>query len=49
MGRDKVRRLMRQMGIEALYVKPRLLMSHSEHKKYPYLLRGLNITRSNQV
>ena len=48
-GRDKVRRLMRQMGIEALSVKPRLSVSHPEHMKYPYLLRGLNITRSNQV
>ena len=48
-GRDKVRRLMRRMGIEALYVKPRLSLAHPEHVKYPYLLRGLEITRANHV
>jgi putative transposase len=48
-GRDKVRRLMRRMGIEALYVKPRLSVSHPEHVKYPYLLRGLEIKRANHV
>jgi len=48
-GRDKVRRLMHRMGIEALYVKPRLSLSHPEHVKYPYLLRGLEITRANHV
>ena len=40
---------MRQMGIEALYVKPRLSLAHSGHVKYPYLLRGLEITRANHV
>ena len=48
-GRDKVRRLMRLMGIEALYVKPRLSSAHPGHLKYPYLLRGLEITRANHV
>jgi len=48
-GRDKVRRLMRLMGIEALYVKPRLSLAHPDHVKYPYLLRGLEITRANHV
>lgn len=48
-GRDRVRRLMRRMGIEALYVKPRLSLSHPGHAKYPYLLRGLEITRANHV
>ncbi len=48
-GRDKVRRLMRLMGIEALYVKPRLSSAHPGHKKYPYLLRGLEITGANHV
>ncbi|WP_408998396.1 IS3 family transposase [Syntrophus buswellii] len=48
-GRDRVRRLMRRMGIEALYVKPRLSLPHPEHVKYPYLLRGLEIKRANQV
>ena len=49
MGRDRVRRLMLRMGIEALYVKPRLSLAHPEHVKYPYLLRGLEITRANHV
>jgi len=48
-GRDRVRRLMRRMGIEALYVKPRLSLAHPEHKTYPYLLRGLEISRANHV
>jgi len=48
-GRDRVRRLMRRMGIEALYVKPRLSLAHPEHVKYPYLLRDLKITRANHV
>ncbi len=48
-GRDQVRRLMRLMGVEALYAKPNLSKAHPEHKKYPYLLRGLSITRSNHV
>ncbi|MFA5942296.1 MAG: IS3 family transposase [Candidatus Paceibacterota bacterium] len=49
MGRDKVRRLMCRMGVEALYVKPRLSLAHPAHVKYPYLLRGLEITRANHV
>ncbi|TRZ76454.1 MAG: IS3 family transposase [Deltaproteobacteria bacterium] len=49
LGRDRVRRLMRRMGIEALYVKPRLSLAHPAHVKYPYLLRGLEITRANHV
>ncbi|MDO9230716.1 MAG: IS3 family transposase [Syntrophales bacterium] len=48
-GRDRVRRLMRRMGIEALYVKPRLSLAHPGHVKYPYLLRGLEIARANHV
>ena len=48
-GRDRVRRLMRRMGIEALYVKPKLSASHPGHVKYPYLLRGIEITRGNHV
>jgi len=48
-GRDRVRRLMRHIGIEALYVKPRLSLSHPGHVKYPYLLRGLEITKANHV
>jgi len=48
-GRDRVRRLMRRMGVEALYVKPRLSLAHPGHIKYPYLLRGLEIVRANHV
>jgi hypothetical protein len=48
-GRDRVRRLMRRLGIEALYVKPRLSLAHPGHVKYPYLLRGLEITQANHV
>jgi putative transposase len=48
-GRDRVRRLMRLMGIEALYAKPKLSQAHPGHRKYPYLLRGLSITRPNHV
>ncbi|MGA8831385.1 MAG: IS3 family transposase, partial [Desulfomonilaceae bacterium] len=48
-GRYAVRTLMRKMGIKAVYLKPNLSRSHPDHKKYPYLLRGLEITRSNHV
>ena len=48
-SRGKVRRLMRRMGIEALYVKPKLSWSNPKHAKYPYLLRDIPITRANQV
>ena len=45
----RVRRLMKLMGIQAIYQKPRLSVSSSEHKKYPYLLRGLDICVPDQV
>lgn len=48
-GRQHVGTLMRRMGISALYQKPRLSIPHPEHKIYPYLLRGLEITRANHV
>jgi putative transposase len=48
-GRTRVRTLMRKMGIEAVYKKPRLSRPHPEHKIYPYLLRGLTITEANGV
>jgi len=48
-GRQRVRRLMRLMGIEAIYQKPNTSAPHPEHKIYPYLLRDLAITKSNQV
>ena len=48
-GRLHVRTLMKKMGIEALYKKPRLSKPNPGHKIYPYLLRGMEITRANQV
>lgn len=48
-NRKKVQRLMRLMGIEAVYPKPRTSRPHPDHKVYPYLLRGLTINRPNQV
>jgi len=48
-GRKHVGTLMRRMGIEALYRKPRTTRKHSQHPVYPYLLRGLAIERPNQV
>jgi putative transposase len=48
-NRKHVQRLMREMGIEAIYPKPHLSQPHPEHKIYPYLLRGVNIDRKDQV
>jgi len=48
-GRKRVRTLMRRMGIEALYKKPRTSKKHPGHKIYPYLLRNVPIVESNQV
>ena len=44
-----VKTLMRRMGIEALYRRPRTTKPEPGHKIYPYLLRGMEITRPNQV
>jgi putative transposase len=48
-NRKRVQRLMQQMGIEAIYPKPRLSDPQPGHRIYPYRLRGLAITRPNQV
>ncbi len=48
-NRKRVQRLMRLMGIEAVYPKPRTSKPHPDHKIYPYLLRNLTIDRPNQV
>lgn len=48
-GRDRIRRLMRKMGLRAIYQKPRTSAPHPEHKVYPYLLRELRIARPDQV
>jgi putative transposase len=48
-GRRHVRTLMQRMGIAALYCHPRTTKPEPGHKVYPYLLRGLEVTRPNQV
>jgi putative transposase len=45
----RVRRLLRQMGLEAIYRKPKLSTPASGHRIYPYRLRNVAITRPNQV
>jgi len=45
----RVRRLMRRMGLEAVGPKPRLSRANKKHRKYPYLLRDLDIRRPDQV
>lgn len=45
----RVARLMDLMGLEAIYPKPRTSKGHPGHKKYPYLLKGLEIVHPNQV
>ena len=45
----RVRRLMRLMGLEAIYPKPRLSLVNKGHRVYPYLLTGLAIDRPDQV
>ena len=48
-GRNRVVRLMRKMGLRAIYQKPNTSAPHPEHRVYPYLLRELAIVRPNQV
>ena len=48
-GRHRVRRLMRMMGLQAIYQAPRTTTRHPQHRVYPYLLKGLAIERPNQV
>jgi putative transposase len=48
-NRKRVQRLMRVMGLEAVYPKPRLSVAGRGHKVYPYLLRGVKIERPDQV
>jgi putative transposase len=45
----RVRRLLRLMGLEAIYPKPRLSLLSPGHQVYPYLLRGVRVTHVNQV
>lgn len=48
-NRKRVKRLMQKMGLTAIYQKPNTSKPHPEHRIYPYLLRGLEITKPNQV
>jgi putative transposase len=48
-GRHRVRRLMRLMGLEAVYKRPKTSQPHPAHPVFPYLLKGMEITRPNQV
>ena len=45
----RVQRLMQVMGLQAIYPKPRTTVADPGHRKYPYLLRNLEIVRPNQV
>jgi putative transposase len=48
-NRKRVQRLLRLMGLAAIYPKPRLSVAGKGHKVYPYLLRGVDVTRPDQV
>jgi putative transposase len=48
-NRKRVQRLMRRMGLEAIYPKPNTSRRHPEHKIYPYLLKNVTINQANQV
>lgn len=48
-GRGRISRLMKIMGIRAIYRRPRTTIPDAKHKVYPYLLRGLSIDRANHV
>ena len=48
-GRRHVATLMKKMGIEALYRRPNTSRKHPQHPVFPYLLRGMKITRANHV
>lgn len=48
-NRKRTQRLMREMGLEAINPKPRLITAGRGHKVYPYLLRGVKIERPNQM
>ena len=48
-GRHRVRRLMRVMGLQAIYQAPRTTTRHPQHRVYPYLLKGVAIERPNHA
>lgn len=47
--RKRVQRLCREMGLAAIYCRPRTSVPDAGHRKYPYLLRGMSVDRPNQV
>lgn len=47
--RERVQRLMREMAIEAIYPKPKTSVANPEHKKYPYLLKGISALFPNHI
>lgn len=47
--RERIQRLMRAMGLEAIYPKPKTSIAHPEHKKYPYLLSGVAASFPNHI
>ena len=48
-GRDRTRTLLRSMGLEAVYPKPKTSVKAKDHKIYPYLLKDVEIVKPNQV
>lgn len=48
-GQRRVRRLLRSMGLMAVYPKKRLSIADKAHRKYPYLLKDVDVTRPDQV
>ena len=48
-NRKRIQRLMRRMGLQAIYPRPKTTRRHPQHKVYPYRLRNLTIDRPNKV
>jgi len=48
-NRKRIQRLMRLMGIEAIYPKPKTSLRNKKHKVYPYLLKDVKVNKANQV
>lgn len=48
-NKKRIQRLMKMMGLQAIYPKPNLSKPYPGHKIYPYILKGLDIVKSNQV
>ena len=48
-NRKRIQRVMQEMGLEAIYPKQDLSRSHAEHRKFPYLLRGVEIEHADHV